>query len=116
MDISLLENVRCAVSFLFELDLWLSQENPEELYLEHYGKLGLAIEDPMVWALDSFRSVDPVYIHNYVLGSIAADQIVNKLESLFLNQPPQLYGRWLEVELYSLGRQESWPSKLERLG
>ncbi len=114
-DISLIENVRCAVSSLFELDLWSSPERAEELYAEHYGKLGLAISEPALWALDTFRSIDPVYVHNYVLGAMIADRIITHLEALFCVRTEQ-YGPWLEQEMYQCGRQEPLPAKLKRLG
>lgn len=65
-----LEYTRCAISALFEFELWENPETAEDLFLEHYQKLGLRIIDPAIWAYDSFRSIDPVYIHNYVLGAI----------------------------------------------
>ncbi|MTI95481.1 MAG: hypothetical protein FH749_08320 [Firmicutes bacterium] len=81
-ELRLLETVRCAISFQFEDDLNQQPECAEALYHHHYGRL-LPVEDPTVWALDSFRSIDPVYIHNYVLGAITAEHVLADLRKQF---------------------------------
>ncbi len=106
-DISLLENVRCAISFLFELDLWQQPERAEELYLKHYGLIGIPIPDPVVWASDSFRSIDPVYIHNYLIGAIVAERLIDRLPASTKD-----IGPWLVDRLYKDGRQRSLYRKL----
>lgn len=107
MEISLLENVRCSISFMFELDLWEEPERAESLFCHHYGQLGIASPDPVVWASDSFRSIDPVYIHNYVLGAAVADQIINRLPG-----SPKETGPWLVERLYRDGRRRPLYQKL----
>lgn len=101
-QISLLENVRCAISYLFEADLWLQPERAEELYLLHYGRLGLDLGDSAAWSLDSFRSLDPMYIQNYVLGAVFAVQTIDR----WLRDHGQDYLAWgKELRgLYALGR------------
>jgi hypothetical protein len=100
-QIALLENVRCAISFLFELELWRQPHRAEELYLEHYGQLGLELGNPLLWALDSFRSIDPVYIQNYVLGAVLAERTIDRLADLYGND----YRAWGEGlrERYAAG-------------
>ncbi len=67
-ELMTLEYTRCAISAIYEFDLWKHPNRAEELFEYHYKKLGVEIKDTSIWALDSFRSIDPVYIHNYVMG------------------------------------------------
>lgn len=89
-DIQLLEYTKCAISSLFEFDLWENPENAEDLYVKHYSKLGFEINNPIIWAFDSFRSIDPVYIHNYVTGAILA----KKLIAYFIQNYSDDYKKW----------------------
>ncbi len=104
-EIALLENVRCAVSFLFELDLWQEPRRAEELYLEHYSCLGLDVGEPALWALDSFRSIDPMYIQNYVLGAILAEQKLGHLIDCY-GEDLLAWGEELR-QLYAPGRRNT---------
>lgn len=113
-QLTLLENVRCAISFLFELDIWRQPDRAEELYLAHYGKLGLDLGDPSLWVLDSFRSIDPVYVHNYVLGSILAEQVLTQLRKVHGNDY-LLWGQELRT-LYADGRRRPLLVKLMDMG
>ncbi len=83
-EINCLEYTRTALSALFELELWNNINMAENLYEKYYAKLNLEIENPKLWCLDSFRSIDCMYIHNYTLGQIASehfkDIFYNKLE------------------------------------
>ena len=84
-ELMTLEYTRCAISALFEFDLWKEPSNAEKLFEEHYSKLGLKIYDPSIWAYDSVRSIDPVYIHNYVIGASIAEKLIEYLNGLYSN-------------------------------
>jgi hypothetical protein len=109
--ISLLENVRCGISFLFEMNLWEHPEEAEQLYLEHYGQLGLPVQHPEVWAVDSFRSIDPVYIQNYVLGAAAAETTLEFLRNAYGDQH-ETWGAWLREHYFARGREQTLSEKL----
>lgn len=108
-----IEAVRCTISFLFELDLWESPNEAKKLYLHHYKKLGLDLGQPEIWAYDSFRSIDPVYIHNYVLGEIIGESILKCLKQS-CNSNYRHYGKWLKENFYFDGRETSLKEKLAR--
>ncbi len=112
--IALLENVRCAISFLFELELWERPARAETLYDQHYGQLGLDVGNPVVWALDSFRSIDPVYIQNYVLGALIAEKVMHRLEQVH-GRDYRHWGQELRA-LFVDGRNRSLRSKLADAG
>ncbi|MDD2482308.1 MAG: hypothetical protein WCY24_05300 [Lutispora sp.] len=57
----------------------------EELFEYHYKKLGAEIMDTSIWASDSFRSIDPVYIHNYVMGASMAEGLIRYLKLSYGN-------------------------------
>jgi hypothetical protein len=99
----LLETTRCAVSALFEFELWEHPEAAERLYTQHYRQLGFDIADPEIWALDSFRSIDPVYIHNYVIGSVVAEKTVDHLCEEY-GQDFHRWGEWLRSNYFADGR------------
>lgn len=88
--ISILESVRCAISFLFELELNENPSNANNLYTLHYKKFFKDIT-PEILPIDSFRSIDPFYIHNYVLSKILCDKFILKLQSLFGDNPKDWY-------------------------
>ena len=73
-DIQLLEAVRCAISARFELDLWKDPNDAQRLYAKWYGQLVKESFDPALWALDSFRSIDPMSVFSYVIGYKAGNQ------------------------------------------
>lgn len=115
-EIDVLEHTRCAISALFELELWESftSKQPEDLYLEHYSRLGVRIDHPELWALDSFRSIDPVYIHNYVIGAVLAPRIYTCLLQNH-GRDYRLWGQWLINNLYIDGRKRPFPAKVTDL-
>lgn len=80
--IKILEGVRCAISFLYEVELNKAPHLAEELYLKFYGQL-IEIDEPGIWSYDSFRSLDPFYIHNYCLGEICAESEIKSLVNDF---------------------------------
>lgn len=102
-EITTLEYTRCAISALYEFDLWDDCEQAEELYLKHYSQL-FNIKDPGLWSYDSFRSIDPVYIHSYVLGAIIQKNLINTLQNI---DKPHLYGKWLSENIYQQGRKNN---------
>lgn len=114
-ELRLLENVRCALSFLFELELWNDPQDAEGLYIHYYSQLVGEVNAPYLWSLDTFRSLDPVYVYTYVLGAMYSESIVQYLEQTWPIQP-ECWGPWLVKELYSSGRKFSMDEKLERAG
>lgn len=109
-ELRLLTSTRCAISGLFELALWGKPEEAERLYLEHFSKLGLQIHDPETWVLDSFRSLDPVYIFNYVIGYQIANRTLKFLKREYGNDFPK-WGEWLRKNYYADGRKRSLQEK-----
>lgn len=111
-DIQLLEYTRCAISSLFEFELWENPENAESLYIKHYSKLGFKINNGSMWAIDSFRSIDPVYIHNYVIGNILAEQLYKYLLNKFSYNYRE-WGMWLIDNIYVDGRKRAFKEKID---
>lgn len=112
-EIRLLENVRCGLSFLLELDIWQQPDRARELYSAYYSRLAVDVGNPVLWALDSFRSIDPVYVHNYVLAAVWARQLVEKLEHALGRDYPA-WGKWLRDNLLAPGRALPLKQKLDR--
>ncbi len=112
--LSLLEGVRVATSFLFELDLWAYPSEAEDLYMRHYGRLGLKIPDPGIWVADTFRSLDPVYIHSYLAGEMVAEKAVPHLVHQFGEDLP-MWGSWLRENCFADGRRRSLREKVAPL-
>ncbi len=114
-DLMILEYTRCAVSALFEFDLWKNPAEAEELYQRHYEKMGYKISDYNLWAVDSFRSIDPVCIHNYVIGASIAEKMVDYLQRLYKSDY-LLWGKWLRKNIYSIGNKKTLANKVAALG
>lgn len=104
-DIQLLEAVRCAISARFELDLWKDPNDAQRLYAKWYGQLVKESFDPALWALDSFRSIDPMSVFSYVIGYKAGNQ------AAYLNAK----GLQLVRLLFAPGRSKPLLHKLELL-
>ncbi|MBN1549863.1 hypothetical protein JW979_00270 [bacterium] len=102
LEIGCLETVRCTLSSLFEFKLWRSPENGNDLYKKHFSRLGVDIGDDSLWVLDSFRSIDPVYIYTYVLGTKTARLVLQKLETIY-QERYALWGKWLNDRFYADG-------------
>ncbi len=98
-DIQLLEYTRCAISALFEFKLWEDPDKAESLYINNYCRLGFNISDPVIWAYDSFRSIDPVYIHNYVIGAVLAKDLITYLTQTYSNNYKE-WGTWILNNIY----------------
>lgn len=111
-EIFVLENTRCAVSALFEFSLWGSPDDAENLYSQYYGKLGVKISNPSLWAIDPFRSIDAVYIHNYVIGMFVAEATIDFLSNLYEHNF-QMWGKWLRNNYFTDGRKRSLWEKME---
>jgi hypothetical protein len=101
-ELMTLEYTRCAISALFEFDLWENPHMAEALYERHYSKLGLKISDPSIWSFDSFRSIDPVYIHNYVVGASIAERLILYLNDLY-SDDYGAWGSWLAHKIFREG-------------
>jgi hypothetical protein len=114
-DVTTLEAVRCAISALYEISLWRNPDAAESLYTEHYGQLGIDIVSPEIWAIDSFRSVDPVYVHNYVIAEHVATRTVEFLEEKY-GAKVREWGEWLASNYYAEGRGRSLLAKTEAIG
>ena len=89
-EVKFLESIRCSISFLFEMELWENHDKAETLYKKFQSLLEMKPNKKGMWALDSFRYIDPVYIQNYVLGEIYANKIVNSLKNRYDDD----YNRW----------------------
>ncbi len=113
-ELRLLTSTRCAISGLFELALLENPENAERLYLEHFSKLGMQINDPETWVLDSFRSIDPVYIFNYVIGHQIANRTFIHLRNEYADDFPK-WGEWLRNNYYADGRKRSLQEKTKNI-
>lgn len=109
-DLALLESVRLTISFLFEMELINNPSNAQNLFATYYKDLFPVVESKL-WALDSFRSIDPVYVHNYVLGEIIGNKTLEYLEMKFEDDYLQ-WGYWLNENCYVKGRQQSLWEKL----
>lgn len=109
-EVKFLETVRCSISFLFEMELWKKPDQAEELFLKYQSLLNMQPNQKEIWALDSFRYIDPVYIQNYVLGEIYADKIIDSLKGNYNKN----YIKWgQEIYNYFLkdGMEKSFKTK-----
>lgn len=109
-----LEYTRAAISALFEFSLWENPNYGDELYCFFYEKLGFVIEDTSVWPWDSFRSIDSVYIHNYVIGANYGEKLLGFLKKQY-GYDYKLWGEWLKEHLYIDGSSRSIKEKLDFL-
>ncbi len=108
--IAMVENVRQAISFSFEMDLWEHPEHADKLYRRHYSQIGWAEDSHDAWVLDTFRSLDPVYVHNYVIGAVVADRTADHLRRT-LGCSPDIWGGWIRDNYYFDGRRRSLRQK-----
>ncbi|HSH36310.1 hypothetical protein [Schnuerera sp.] len=109
-ELMTLEYTRCAISAIYEFDLWKHPNRAEELFEYHYKKLGVEIKDTSIWALDSFRSIDPVYIHNYVMGASMAEGLIRYLKISYENDY-ESWGKWLYSNIYYDGWKRDFREK-----
>lgn len=80
-EIETIESIRCGISFLFEIDLNKDSSLASKHYLNRFQSLGE--NNPDVWAYDSFRSIDPFYVHNYVIAELIGADIISNLREQF---------------------------------
>jgi hypothetical protein len=113
-EVQFLRDMECAVSALFELDLWRRPEEAEELYEKHFSKLGAPVPEPEIWAADCFRSLDPVYKHNYVLGRHAGERTAAHLQKEY-GEDFASWGQWLKENYYADGRKRNLGEKMSVL-
>ncbi|ERI91070.1 hypothetical protein HMPREF1982_03435 [Clostridiales bacterium oral taxon 876 str. F0540] len=113
-EIQVLEYTRCAISSLYEFELWEKPEQAEELYIKHYSRLGLNINNPSIWACDTFRSIDPVYIHNYVIGAVLS-KYLNKYLVQNYRYDYLEWGKWLINNIYKDGRKRIFTEKISEV-
>ena len=107
------ERARLATSLLFELDVNDRSERARELFTEWYQPLA-PVDDPAMWARDTFRSVDPFYLQGYLIGSVMADASIAFLSERFPDDP-EAWGAWLVEKYYAPGRGSSLSSRLDAL-
>jgi len=113
-EIEVLEYTRCAISALYEFELWGNPDHAENLYIKHYSKLGFKINNPSIWASDTFRSIDPVYIHNYVIGAVLADHLTEYLLQRYSCNYKE-WGEWLVKNIYFDGRKRPFKEKINKI-
>ncbi len=94
--VNLLEKIRMSLSALFELDLWNKVKTPEERFTYHYERL-MPVEHPEYWALDSFRSIDPLFMQYYPLGLLAGENMLVIIDQEGLEGKE--LGAWLREHL-----------------
>lgn len=109
-ELMTLEYTRCAISAIYEFDLWKHPNRAEKLFEYHYKKLDVEIKDTSIWALDSFRSIDPVYIHNYVMGASMAEGLIRYLKISYENDY-ESWGKWLYSNIYYDGWKRDFREK-----
>ena len=112
-QIEVVEGVRLALSHCFEQKLWKTQDfaKAEEWFIDSWAKLEVAVDKPSLWAIDSFRSIDPVYVHNYVLGEYFGRLFVQQCEQRF-GRDYRAWFRYLKSQLLSDGMARTFDSKM----
>lgn len=108
-----LEATRYATSFLFELDVNQHPHRARDLYLHWYEPIA-EVDQPVVWAADSFRIEDPIHIHTYLVGQLVARATIAFLTDRY-GDDHNSWGEWLRINYYREGRRVSLFDKLERL-
>ncbi len=106
------ETARLATSAFFEFAI---QDDPTEarrLFVDWFSPF-VAVPEPVVWALDSFRSVDPYRAHAYAVGWRFAESLTDRLMAGF-GEDPAAWGRWLREALWAPGRRDTF-SELAQL-
>lgn len=113
-EIQVLEYTRCAISALYEFELWQNPDQAENLYAKYYGRLGFKISNSSIWAADNFRSIDPVYIHNYVIGAVLAERLIEYLSKKYSCNYKE-WGNWLVNNIYFDGRKRPFIEKIKHI-
>jgi hypothetical protein len=115
-SVGVLENARLHASFTFEMSLWEGCSKPEQRYRECYAEVGIDVGDEEQWPLDSFRSLDPVYVQNYIVGRLVADSTVEYLRAEVHPVASPAWGEWLAMHYYRDGAVRSLTQKTRALG
>ncbi len=100
------ETSRTTTSFLFEVAIQDDPSRAREAFVEWFEPLA-PVPDPVLWALDSFRSLDPFRIHAYALGGDLAGAVLTHLRATF-GDDHRSWGAWLRDELWAAGRRETF--------
>ena len=115
-SVGVLENARLFASFTFEMNLWEGCSEPEQRFRECYAEVGIDVGDEEKWPLDSFRSLDPVYVHNYIVGRLVADATLGYLRSAVHPVASPAWGEWLATHYYCDGAARPLTQKSQVLG
>jgi hypothetical protein len=100
------ETTRLATSALFEVAIQDDPSDARQQYVDWYGPL-VGVADPVVWALDTFRSIDPFRVHAYVLGRSFARSLLDRLAEQ-VGEDPKAWGTWLRERLWAPGRRDTF--------
>jgi hypothetical protein len=100
------ERTRLATSALFEAAIQVDPTSVRQQFLGWYSPL-VKVTDPVEWALDTFRSVDPFRVHAYVLGHSFARQVIERLAERF-GEDHLAWGTWLRERLWAPGRRDTF--------
>ncbi len=109
-----LEAARLATSFLFEADVDADPSCARERYLFWYREF-VEVEDPALWALDTFRTADPFHVHTFLVGREVAAATIAFLSDRYGRRHTH-WGEWLRGHFYRSGRSRTLWEKLEDLG
>ena len=111
--VEMVEVVRLATSHNFEKQLWtdLNFSRAEEWFSQGWAELGVEVDCPALWSIDSFRSIDPVYVHNYVLGEYFGRQFVQLCEKKF-GSDYEAWFQFLKTHLLYDGMSRPFMSKM----
>jgi hypothetical protein len=110
----ILESARMTTSFVFEVAVNEDPAAARDLY-QHYYQALATVGDPVLWAVDSFRSVDPFHIHAYLIGAKAAEATFTYLSGA-RGDDPGSWGPWLATNLFADGRRRTLVEKLDAAG
>lgn len=104
-------------SSLFELSLY---ENPSgdlnKIYFEHATKISkISLPEEPIWASSSFYVSYPIYIQNYILADIIADQTCGFLKGKYGSMMQKEAFDCLNEKYYKVGALLSWNEKIKNL-
>ena len=108
------ETARLATSLLFEFAVNERPGEARRLFTERFEPL-VPIDDPAVWARDTFRSIDPFHLQGYLIGNVVAGATGAFLSNRFPDDP-KAWGAWLVENYYAPGRGATLSDRLDALG
>lgn len=100
-------------SLLFEFDVNERPGEGRELFTAWYEPL-IPVDEPAIWARDTFRSIDPFYVQGYLIGNVIAAATVAFLVDRFPDDP-RAWGAWLVENYYAPGRGATLSDRLDAL-